>query len=380
MKNSQKGFVVPLLLGIIAILVIGGGVYVYKNKKTEIPAEGKPFSVSSLKVGVPKKMDSGSPVAFLVGTNELIVRDFDKKLSKDGCEGLPQPVLIKISNKDLSRHPLLDAAGKPYNGRIMKGPQNKVAIIDGCEGYLVSVFVGEDIGGDFKNLKRISLPKDKLLHIISWGASADQLIAKSWGYEDAPFPVFSLDVLTGSINKIFEPSGIFRGGTLYIGNDMFFVERMEKDESDRLIIRKYNGEVVNEITIPKFDAFVIGPKNNILAIKDNNLYILGAKNNFSPTLISTLPINETVHSWHVFWEPSGRYFAFITSDSDPQKASGSLILMDLQGNQIIIDSVSGSSASPVFSDDGTRLAWLKAFKDPVKNTYQAHAYVVDLSE
>ena len=37
MQNSQKGFVVPILLVIITLLVIGGGVYVYQNKKTEIP-------------------------------------------------------------------------------------------------------------------------------------------------------------------------------------------------------------------------------------------------------------------------------------------------------------------------------------------------------
>jgi len=36
MKN-QKGFIVPLLLAIIAVLVVGGGVYVYKNKKAEAP-------------------------------------------------------------------------------------------------------------------------------------------------------------------------------------------------------------------------------------------------------------------------------------------------------------------------------------------------------
>ncbi|GEM_PF-2349031 len=38
MKNSQKGFVVPLLVAIIALLVIGGGVYLYENKKAEVPA------------------------------------------------------------------------------------------------------------------------------------------------------------------------------------------------------------------------------------------------------------------------------------------------------------------------------------------------------
>jgi hypothetical protein len=36
-NNLQKGFMVPVLIGIIAVLVIGGGVYIYKNKKVEVP-------------------------------------------------------------------------------------------------------------------------------------------------------------------------------------------------------------------------------------------------------------------------------------------------------------------------------------------------------
>ncbi|MFA6273300.1 MAG: hypothetical protein WC673_02310 [Candidatus Paceibacterota bacterium] len=39
MKNSQKGFVVPIFL-IIALLVVSGGVYVYKNKKIETSLQG----------------------------------------------------------------------------------------------------------------------------------------------------------------------------------------------------------------------------------------------------------------------------------------------------------------------------------------------------
>ncbi len=38
MKKSQKGFVVPLLIGIIALLLIGGGVYIYENEKVETSA------------------------------------------------------------------------------------------------------------------------------------------------------------------------------------------------------------------------------------------------------------------------------------------------------------------------------------------------------
>lgn len=35
MKNLQKGFIAPVLLVIIALLVVGGGVYIYKNNKPE---------------------------------------------------------------------------------------------------------------------------------------------------------------------------------------------------------------------------------------------------------------------------------------------------------------------------------------------------------
>lgn len=37
MKNSQSGFIFPLLV-VIVLLVIGSGVYIYKNKKVEAPA------------------------------------------------------------------------------------------------------------------------------------------------------------------------------------------------------------------------------------------------------------------------------------------------------------------------------------------------------
>jgi len=38
MKNTQRGFIMPLLLALIAVLLVGGGVYVYENKKVEVPA------------------------------------------------------------------------------------------------------------------------------------------------------------------------------------------------------------------------------------------------------------------------------------------------------------------------------------------------------
>ncbi len=36
--NSQKGFILPLLIAVIAVLAIGGGIYIYETKKVEVPA------------------------------------------------------------------------------------------------------------------------------------------------------------------------------------------------------------------------------------------------------------------------------------------------------------------------------------------------------
>ena len=51
MKNSQKGFIVPMLLGIIALLIIGGGVYVYESNKTEAPTVVNPNQAQQTNTG-----------------------------------------------------------------------------------------------------------------------------------------------------------------------------------------------------------------------------------------------------------------------------------------------------------------------------------------
>lgn len=68
MKNSQEGFIVPALLVIIAVLVIGGGVYIYKNNKSVVPAisvntdtQSEAQNHPTLPVAQPKQVTTPTP-------------------------------------------------------------------------------------------------------------------------------------------------------------------------------------------------------------------------------------------------------------------------------------------------------------------------------
>lgn len=51
MPNSQKGFVVPIIIAIVAVLAVGGGAFVYQKNKVEAP-EIKPID-RSFNISVP---------------------------------------------------------------------------------------------------------------------------------------------------------------------------------------------------------------------------------------------------------------------------------------------------------------------------------------
>ncbi len=75
MKNLQKGFIVPVLLAVIALLVVGGGVYVYKSKKTEAPTP--PVSVSPTSQSATNNQTSSSTTKISVaGMNQYTDSNF----------------------------------------------------------------------------------------------------------------------------------------------------------------------------------------------------------------------------------------------------------------------------------------------------------------
>ncbi len=77
MKNSQKGFVVPVILVVIALFVVGGGVYVYSNKKAEAPAvidTGAQPANDSQSINVEKYQDTENGFQFNFPSNWKVVQ------------------------------------------------------------------------------------------------------------------------------------------------------------------------------------------------------------------------------------------------------------------------------------------------------------------
>ncbi len=80
MKNSQKGFVVPLLIAIIVVLVIGGGIYIYENKKVEVPIVVDNTTQQPDQV---QQTNSQNP-SVTKGTNNYSFKSIDKGKAKTG--------------------------------------------------------------------------------------------------------------------------------------------------------------------------------------------------------------------------------------------------------------------------------------------------------
>jgi hypothetical protein len=82
MKNLQKGFVIPIIIAIVALLTLGGGAYIYTNTKVEAP------------VGLPEVIDN-MPTTTV--DNNIVGGDKDEH----GCIGSTGYSWCAVKNKCL---------------------------------------------------------------------------------------------------------------------------------------------------------------------------------------------------------------------------------------------------------------------------------------
>ncbi len=119
MKNSQKGFIVPLLIAIIALLVAGGGAYVYLNKKTsEAPNQTSNNNNS-------KQTDSGVKT-----TN----KNTTSCVPTNSGEGLSYPLVIIFPQADSSTLGTGDNYTVGWNNTNCDPNTNIIAVLSETEG------------------------------------------------------------------------------------------------------------------------------------------------------------------------------------------------------------------------------------------------------
>ncbi len=165
MKNSQKGFIVPALLIIIALLVIGGGVYVYENNKVEAPvvvnnAEQNPQNNPA--------SNTSNPAPVTATTENTNARaDISTKKATTVSTTPPQPTTIPAKTADE-----VVIHGKAAKGIILNAKIRAVEMIDGkMSGTAKEVEIGSS--GDFS----VSMPKPKgviLLQVVTRNGSIEK--------------------------------------------------------------------------------------------------------------------------------------------------------------------------------------------------------------
>lgn len=165
MKNSQRGFVIPLLLALIAVLLVGGGIYVYENKKTEAPAvvnnaeqnpQNNPTSNTS----------SPAPVTAVTENAGAQAGISTKKAAVVSTEPTQSPTTPTNKAGEIEIH------GKAAKGIILNAKIRAIEVVDGkMSGTAKEVEVSSS--GDFS----ISMPKPKgviLLQVVTRNGSIEK--------------------------------------------------------------------------------------------------------------------------------------------------------------------------------------------------------------
>jgi hypothetical protein len=171
MKN-QKGFVVPLLIGIIVILISGGGLYFYSQKKSEDlskqkVSDGNTFPVSEDTKKAPaevvKNEDSSRPNTNLESENIL------EKLKKSQIKFPTDKIFTGDLNGDGSMDAIytLKSAGEP--GGYLYAIVDKVNV-DGSAKIFVDIAPFMSIS----KIQSLSIDKGVISMVISPGGIIEE--------------------------------------------------------------------------------------------------------------------------------------------------------------------------------------------------------------
>lgn len=172
------------------------------------------------KPAAPKTIGTG----FIAGTSRdgsaVYVEEEDPTFPEPGCEGQPAPVLFRLPVGGGERQ-LLATKAQPVRGQLERATGGKVALIDGCEGFLSTLYVGTDTpDGRLGEFTKVALPDGSgggrpapstLTFTVDGTAlvGADNLPRNPEG--NGGTPIVRLDPSSGKATDVFTVPGIESG-------------------------------------------------------------------------------------------------------------------------------------------------------------------------
>lgn len=322
--------------------------------------------VDYTKVAPPRTLGTGTVVGTSRDGSAIYVEEEDPSFPEPGCEGQPAPVLFRLPVAGGDRQ-LLATKAQPIRGEVARAAGDKIAVVDGCEGFLSAIYVGTDTAeGRLGAITEVALPDGSdgsrpAPSSLTWTADgnglvgADNLASQQGGSDGTP--IVRLDPSTGKVSELFSVPGIETGvaqvaeladGTLAVAGG----GRVQIFDTGGKLVTKADG-----------NGFALSPDRRTLAVFGSALSRLDVGGQGPQPLV---PPKAGRQITSAEFSPDGRAVAYISSGDAGNDNQVELVVVD--SRQVVPVVGPGPYGRVYFTGDGEALA-MNRFQSTPANTF-----------
>jgi hypothetical protein len=256
-----------------------------------------------------RAVGSGVVEAVTLDGEALLVRQMDKRFLAPGCEGEPEPVLARLPLAGGERQVLEPSAGEALRGRLVRGPDRRVALVEACEGFLERLSVAEEAAdGSLSRPTEVPLDREhdslapRFDTAVAWSPSGELLMAFT---EPAPATspgesaAVRIDVRTGRTKRLLVGRDVVQVAELSDG-------RLVSAGGGNVRIHRPDGATVAETA---GEGFAISPNGRTVAVSGTTLVLLEPDGTRRP-----LVTPDKGRIVEVAWSPSGDAVAYAVTE------------------------------------------------------------------
>ena len=178
---------------------------------TSAPSTTARAAVPYDRPGELRRVGAGFLTGVSLDGSALYAEELRPEFPELGCEGQPQPVLVRVA-LDSGRTELLATKALPIRGEVLHGGDARVAIVDACEGFLSRLVVGtETPDGRLRDLRQVPELSGDAVRVnplsLSWSRDGRFLVGAANPPTGGP-RVVRIDPSSGSVSPVFSVAGL----------------------------------------------------------------------------------------------------------------------------------------------------------------------------